>query len=233
MKKTIIVSGVSSGIGRATAGMLIEQGYRVIGLARRAGELVDMGAAYKGYTVDFSVVDTLERILKEIIKQEPDIFGAVCCCGYGEFQHLEQFSVENMRKLMDVNFISQAVLLKAIIPGLKKSSEGKVIIIGSECGLEGQKMATMYSASKFALRGFAQSLRKECASANVGITLINSGLVDTPFYQDLNFQPGADILNSIQPEQIAQLIQTLFALDSNCLAEEINLQPMKKVVVKQ
>ena len=106
----------------------------------------------------------------------------ISCCGYGHFAELEQFSFAAMQKMMNVNFLSQALLVKTFIADLKKRQNAKIIFIGSECSLSGQKKGSMYCASKFALRGFSQSLRQECRGSNVAVSLINPGMVDTAFF---------------------------------------------------
>ncbi len=231
--KNILITGSSSGMGKAIAQRLLAMGHCVIGLARDHQKFDPQHKHYHSYSIDFSCADQLEDQLKQLSKQHPRIDVIVCSAGYGQFQNLEQFSFQQMCELMQVNFLSQALLIKIFLPQMKQRQSGQIILMGSECSLEGYKQATLYCASKFALRGFSQSLRKECASAHVGVSLINPGLVDTPFFDELNFRPGEHSANAIQPEQIAQTVELLVNMDHNCLFEEINLQPIKKVISKR
>lgn len=228
--KKILIAGSSSGIGRSIAERLLSEKYSVIGLARDHTKFNPQTIAYQMYSVDFSQIRTLEKELKIIQKNEPEVDAIICSVGYGQFVELEQFSLENMQKMLNVNFLSQAILIKTFISQFKKRKSGKIILIGSECSLEGQKKGSMYCASKFALRGFAQSIRKECAQADVSVTLINPGFVDTPFFNDLSFRPAEGLSHAIQPEQIANVASMLLAEKNNCVFEEINLQPLKKLI---
>ncbi len=231
--KKVLISGSSSGIGKAIAEKALHTNHAVVGLARSHEKFNPDDKNYHTYSIDFSKTNDIEHNLKSIHKQHSDINTIICCAGFGHFHELEQFSFAKMQEIMNVNFLSQAILIKTFLPDLKKQDNSKVIILGSECALEGQKKASMYCASKFALRGFAQSLRKECASAGVAVTIINPGLVETPFYDDLQFKPGDAHDNAIQPEQIANTIAMLIDLDNNCVFEELALQPMKKVVQRK
>ena len=104
------------------------------------------------------------------------------------------------------------------------------MFIGSEAALQGAKNGTAYCASKFGLRGFVQSLSAECRQAGVTTCLINPGMVDTPFFDDLVFQPGDHPSNVISAETVADCVLHCVRTDSNSVIDEINLSPRNKVV---
>src|SRR5437868_2292277 len=150
--KKILIAGSSSGIGRAISEKLLACNYQVIGLARNHAKFAPDNASYFTYSMDFSQIKCLDQHFKMIRKDHGEIEGIVCSAGYGEFLELEQFSNDKMLRLMNVNFLSQAILIKHFLPYLKKQKKGKIVLIGSECALEGQKKGTLYCAAKFALR---------------------------------------------------------------------------------
>lgn len=228
----ILVTGCTSGIGAAITACLLKRNIKVVGIARNHQKMVLQNVNYFPYTVDCAKLSGLEEAFKVIRVEHDDIDALIGCCGYGHFAELEQFSFQQMQKILNVNFMSQALLIKTFLPHLKKRPGSKIIMLGSECALVGQKKGAMYSASKFALRGFMQSLRQECRHSNVAVTIINPGLVDTPFFEPLNFKPGLEEQNSIQPEQVAIMVDLVLQLKNNCVVEEINCQPMSKVIVK-
>lgn len=228
--KTILVAGSSSGIGRAISEKLLAQNHSVIGLARDHSKFAPTNVNYRTYSLDFAVISKLEENFRRIQKENPAIDTLVCSVGYGEFAALEQFSVARMQRMLNVNFLSQVMLVKNFLPLFKQKKVGKIILLGSECALQGQKKGSIYCATKFALRGFSQSLRKECAAANIAVTLINPGIVATPFFTALDFEPASGVDHAIQPDQIATLVAHLIHEEQNCVYEEINLQPVKKVV---
>lgn len=227
----ILITGASSGIGYAATERLLANGHHVIGLSRKAENLFH-NKYYEGFAIDLAKVNALEAAYKALLQQHPTIDAIICAAGFGQFAALEQWSTGQMQTIMQVNFLSQAQLIKTFLPQMKKKSGGKIIAIGSECALEGHKRATLYSASKFALRGFLQSLRKECAANDIAVSLINPGLVNTAFYDALSFSPGEAPSNAITAAQVAKLIETLINSENNMVVEEINLQPMKKVIKK-
>ncbi len=230
MNKKIIITGSTSGIGKALAKKLIDQGAEVIGIARNHDKVAEFGKNYHPYQVDFNQTSDLEQQFKAIRAAHADIDAIVCCGGYGDFKEIEQFSFADMQSLMNVNFLSQALLIKTFISELRKRADTKVIFLGSECALTGQKKGSMYCASKFALRGFAQSLRAECATADVAVTIVNPGFVMTPFFDKLQFRPGGELNHSIEPEQITSMLMMVLAMTNNCVVEEITCQPLKKKV---
>ena len=88
----------------------------------------------------------------------------------------------------------------------------------------------MYCSTKFSIRGFSQSIREECASSNIKVTLLNLGMVDTKFYQNLKFKPGKDISNHINIEDISNIIFNVLISSEGTVFDEINISPQKKVI---
>ena len=131
---------------------------------------------------------------------------------------------------MDTNFLSHAIVTKCFLPLLKQQGElVDIIFTGSEAALKGSRQGSVYCASKFAIRGFAQALREECAKSSVRITLINPGAVRTPFFDDLHFEPGAAKENAIQASDVSQLLITVLNVRPGTVIDEINLSPQTQV----
>jgi len=229
--KKIVISGSSSGIGKTIAQFMLSKNCIVLGLARHHEKFNPENPNYNPIPIDFSKINDVELQIKSLVIAHPDIDAVICSAGYGRFADVEQFSVAQMQRIMNVNFLSQAILIKNLLPHLKKKG-GKIIIIGSEAAIHGHKKGSLYCASKFALRGFSQSLRQECAAASISVTLINPGMVETSFFDELSFKPGENFENSINPLQIAKTVELVLDMENNCVLDEINIQPMKKVVMK-
>jgi len=227
--RTYFLTGSSSGIGAAIAKVLIDGNARVIALGRHV-ELIKGKDNYLPKRVDFSQVNQLEETFKRIIQKEQRIDGVICAAGVGQFSALEQFSFHQMQNIMDVNFTAQALLVRLLIPRLKQQESSDIIFIGSEAALNGGKNGAMYCASKFALRGFSQALREECSKSGVRVMLINPGMVKTPFFDHLNFEPGEEPENYILPEDVADAVKLILSARQGTLFEEINLSPLKKVI---
>lgn len=227
--RKILITGASSGIGRAIAEQLLARGDSVLGLSRQP-EKFGQHDNYLAEKCDFADLDTLPEQLKVLSKQHGDIDAIVCCAGRGMFGCLEEFSYPQIRELMDLNFTSQAYVLRAFLPKLKQRGSGRVVIMGSEAALQGAQKGSLYCASKFALRGLAQSLREECARSGVSISIVNPGMVKTEFFDQLNFGPGENEANFLVPEDVADAVLSILDARLPAVIDEINLSPLKKVV---
>jgi len=228
IKKRVLITGVSSGVGFALAESLLAKGWLVTGLARRATQCFQPHDDFSPVDVDLAELDQLTGCLPDLKKLDFD--AVVCCAGFGRFGCIEEFSLAQIQQLMDVNFTSHAWLLRHLVPQMKRAGQGDIVIIGSESALSGGKKGAIYCASKFALRGFAQALRDECSRNGLRVSLINPGMVDTAFFDQLDFTPGKDPENAILAENVVSSIQMVLDMPANTVVDEINLSPLKKVV---
>ncbi|MFQ5470210.1 MAG: SDR family oxidoreductase [Gammaproteobacteria bacterium] len=231
--RLLLVTGASSGIGNTLCQHLLEEGHEIVALARdfRKSEISD--EHFYPVELDLSDLDALPHHLEPLKTAYSSIDGIICCAGRGQFGSLEEFSYQQIRELLNLNFISQAFVTRAFLPELKRKKRGDVIFIGSEAALAGSRKGAIYCASKFALRGLAQALRDECARNHVRVTIINPGMVKTGFFDELDFQPGEDDANFIEAEDIANAISMVLSARGETVFDEINLSPLKKVVQKK
>lgn len=232
-----LVTGASKGIGLAVSRDLLEQGINVIGVARdfssADAEFENIESASDKFTpieCDLSKLDDLEKSLITFPTQTNTL---ILNAGYGQFGGLEQFSNSQIRQLVDTNLVSNLLLCKHYLPLMKRSSGGDVVIIGSESSLQGAKAGAVYCATKFALRGLAQSLRADCSTANIRVHLINPGPVDSDFFADLNFTPQAGQEFCLNPDDVASAVIHVLQQPRHVVSEELNLQPMKRSFVKK
>ena len=144
--------------------------------------------------------------------------------------HLEQLSRQDISSVFNLNTLSPVLLTRTLLPRLKSQSRNSdIVFIGSEAALRGAQQGSVYCASKFAIRGFSQALREECASSPVRVALINPGAVRTPFFDSLQFEPGADEDNAIEPGDVARLVLDILQMRPGTVIDEINMSPRKKV----
>lgn len=230
-KHKAIVTGSSKGIGKAISNAMIQQGIDVIGVSRSNQENCYSNEAFTPYLLDLSDIESLPTALKELADKHADVQTLVCNAGQGLFGNLEELSFQQIENLMNINFLSHVYLIKTFLPMLKKQRKGNIILIGSEAALEGRRQGTVYCASKFALRGFSQALREECSSKGIRVTLINPGMVQTDFFKDLHFSPGSEQHESIQPEDVADIVSLILKTRTGTVLDEINLSPQSKKVV--
>ena len=230
LKRTVLVTGASSGIGRAIARNLLLQGHHVIGVSRDSRKFTREWDGFSPVQLDLSRLPDLPAKILEIQQRFPDIDAVVFSAGMGHFGSLEEFSYAQIEQLMTVNFTSQVFLTRALLPRLKQKPGSDLIYIGSEAALKGARKGSIYCASKFALRGFTQALREECGKSNVRICLINPGMVKTGFFQQLAFEPGDDETQYLLPSDVAETVSYVLNSRNQIVIDEINLNPLNKVV---
>lgn len=179
MKKVILVTGASSGIGLATATALSAKGYTVYGTSRNIDRIkaVSFNAVEMDVTDDSSVNAAVEKI----IKAEGRIDVVINNAGSGITGPLYAMPVEFAKKQFEVNFFGVIRVSNAVLPGMIERKQGLVINISSLAGLFGLPYQGLYSASKFAIEGYSESLRMELQNTGVRVTVINPGDFKTDF----------------------------------------------------
>ncbi|MEJ2622068.1 MAG: SDR family NAD(P)-dependent oxidoreductase [Candidatus Thiodiazotropha sp.] len=230
LRRKVLISGATHGIGQAISRHLLEQGDQVVGIGRDFSAWPEQSDHLHKVRFDLSDLERLPDTMKEIIDAHPDLDGAVLNAGYGQFGALEQFSYQQIRQMIDVNLTQHIFIARALVPQLKKLGRGDIVIIGSESALSGGKQGSLYSACKFALRGFAQSLRAECSRSGARVCLINPGMVASDFFGQLDFRPGDAPENHLRVEDIAAVVDWVLNAHPGTVFDEINLNPLKKVI---
>ena len=225
-----MVTGASRGIGKAICEKLLQENCQIVAVSRQIEKAFDQQPNVKTFPLDLSDVQKLPQRLRELHAQFPNITDVVCNAGVGRFGSIEEFSPEQIQSLINLNLTSHILTAREFLPAFKKRKQGSLIFIGSEAALAGGKKGAVYSATKFALRGFAQSLREESAGAGIKIGLINPGMVRSDFFNELNFRPGDEEDNYILPEDVAEAAWLLLNSRQGTNIDEINLSPQKKVI---
>ena len=228
--KCILVTGSSSGIGYEITSKLLDLGAKVIGIARNHDKSNLENKNYTTYNCDVSVHEKLEILMKQILKNHPQINCLISNAGYGNFGPLENFSTLQINNFLSTNLTSHLIITKLLLPHFKRNKMGDIIFIGSESGLLGAKNGSLYCTAKFGLRGFTESLSKDVSKKNIRVSMINPGMVRTDFFENLNFEPGNNEENAISIKDISSTVAYILALSRNTVVDEINLSPSKKSV---
>lgn len=177
-----LVTGCSSGIGRATALALLEAGYPVYASARRAETLTDLVAAG---AVPLRVDVTDEESMVEAVEKIGANHGAVGVlvnnAGYGHQGPAEEVSVEAFRAQLETNLFGLARLTQLVLPGMREQGWGRVVNVSSVGGRLAFPGGAPYHASKWAVEGWSEALRYEVKPFGVGVSLVEPGPVHTRF----------------------------------------------------
>ena len=227
--RCILVTGASSGIGLACASRLLEDGYRVVGLSRRGRVAQLEHDNYTGLALDLEDPAQTETGLRTLL-EEQEIHALLHAAGQGRFGSIEQFSLKQMESLLRVNLLAAMQISRLLLPPMRRRGGGQLIYIGSESALAPGKKGAVYCASKFGLRGFCLSLREDCASDGIRVSLINPGMVRSPFFDDLPFAPGPQAQHAIEVGDVARIVAQILDSSAELVIDEINLSPRVRAI---
>ena len=182
MKKVILVTGASSGIGLACANALVANGHIVYGSTRKLSRAD--GVSFKPVELDVTDEVSVQAAISLILKAEGKLDVLVNNAGNGVAGPAYAMPVEAAKKQFEVNFFGVVRMCSAVLPGMIATQKGLIVNIGSLAGLFGLPYQSMYSASKYAIEGYSQSLRMELINTGIKVVVINPGDFKSFFSQN-------------------------------------------------
>lgn len=174
----VLVTGVSSGFGKAIATRLAEDGHKVYGTVRREVPSIE-GVTY--LVADVQDEKAVSAAFDELISKEGRIDVFINNAGMGIGGPLEFCPVSEVQRQMDVNFMGMVRWLSKVVPVMRRQKSGKIICMSSIGGLMGLPYQGAYSASKFAVEGYCEALRLELRGTGVHVTVVEPGDFSTGF----------------------------------------------------
>ena len=174
----ILITGISSGFGLATAQLLAEEGHTVYGTVRREVEPLPRVHYLK---MDVRDREAVKETVKQVVDQEGRIDVLVNNAGMGIGGPVEFATEEEIREQMDTNFIGLVHFVTAVLPYMRVQGSGKIIAISSIGGLMGLPFQGFYSASKFAIEGYCEALRLETKQFGIKVVVVRPGDFSTGF----------------------------------------------------
>ncbi|OAJ48830.1 oxidoreductase [Pseudomonas marginalis] len=180
-ERTAIVTGASSGIGRATAEALVQAGYTVFGTSRKA---TDTPTQVTMLVCDVTDDDAVSALVSTVLARTGRIDLLVNNAGVGLLGGAEEFSISQVQALFDVNLFGVIRMTHAVLPSMRAKGQGRIINIGSILGLVPAPYSAHYSAVKHALEGYSESLDHEVRAFNIRVSIIEPAFVRTVFDQN-------------------------------------------------
>ena len=182
---TWLITGTSSGFGRAMTEKLLARGDRVAATLRKAGALDDLKAKYgeRLWVAELDVTDTaaVRQVVDEAFAHFGRIDVVVNNAGYGLFGAAEEVSDEQIRHQIDTNVIGSIQVIRAALPHLRVQGGGRILQVSSEGGQVTYPVFSLYHASKWAIEGFVESVAQEVAPFGIEFTIAEPGAARTRF----------------------------------------------------
>ena len=229
--KTALVTGAGRGIGRAIALTLAQSGCRVILTARTRAQIEAVQAEIQtangqafSLPADLTQDEEIERLVTESQTNfgTPDIL--INNAGWGKHAPVVRCRIGDWDQTFRVNLRAPMILAKALLPAMIEKGEGAVINIGSLSGKSGEANGAAYSASKFGLIGFTQSLYEEVREQGIKVAVILPGFVDTPMIPPVKH---LDRSKMIQADDVAQAVLYVLSAPPTACPVEITIRPQR------
>lgn len=238
MKKLALITGATSGIGRATALRLAEAGYAIIATGRRAERLASLkaeieaaGGSCSTLTFDVRSEEEVRRHLEPLERVDLLVNNAGLAAG---LEHIDRGDTRDWDAMIDTNIKGLLYVTRAITPKMVAAGTGHVINLGSIAGTEPYENGAVYCATKHAVHAISQSMRADLLSAGIKVTEIRPGMVETEF-SEVRFhgdrERAAAVYEGVEPltgADIAEAIAWVAQLPAHMNVNEMVLMPSQQ-----
>jgi NADP-dependent 3-hydroxy acid dehydrogenase YdfG len=235
MQQTAVVTGAGSGVGQAVALKLVQSGWRVAALGRRANALAETsrlaGSAAERlltWPCDIGKNDVVARVGEEVLGQLGSVEVLVNAAGTNAPRRsLEVLSLEDYHGMLDANLNGAYYITQAFLPSMRARASGTIIHIVSDAGKQASpKAGPAYVMSKFGLAGLTQSINAEERARGVRACAIFPGDIDTPLLDKRPAPPSAEARTKmLQAEDVAECVLFVIRLPSHAIVEEMTIRP--------
>ncbi len=233
MTKRAIITGASSGIGRAICEELLTMDYEIYGIGRDfsdAGKLLDNNAFHK---VELDLLDTalLEKTVREIVKGKSlDLL--VNCAGVGYYGLHEDLKTKDISAMVRTN-LEVPLLLTNILLRKLKENHGTILNIASVTASQSNPHGVAYGATKAGLLSFSRSLFDEARKHGVKVTTILPDMTDTNLYRNADFEASKEENARLLPEDIAKAVRFILEADPHMTVTEFTVRPQYHRIEKK
>ena len=228
MKKAI-VTGASSGIGKAIATRLLAMGYGVIGVSRTVDESSFEHTNFQALQCDLSDEQEILQLIARL--KDKEIFILVNCAGFGEFAPHEALSVQTITKMTFLNLTAPMILTNALLTSLKKNG-GYLFNITSIEALRSSRFSAVYSATKAGLKAFGDVLFEETRKSKLSVTNINPDMTQSGFFDTLRFDVPEDENSKLIAKDIADAIIHILSMRKGAVVSNYTIRSLHFGIVK-
>jgi NADP-dependent 3-hydroxy acid dehydrogenase YdfG len=220
MNKTVIITGTSSGVGKQCVERFLNKKWNVIGLSRTNVDLYN--ANYFHIKTDIKDPVSIKNSFEIISKKYNSIDLLINNAAVFKMKPLVEFNEEEIDDIIDTNIKGT---IFCTLNTIKIMNKGRIINISSVSGTHGIENQSVYSSTKYALNGFAESLNQELIKKNILISTICPGGINTPLWNDKNQYPGSDVTKILNPNDIVNMIEYIVDLPENVVLKNVTLFP--------
>jgi 3-oxoacyl-[acyl-carrier protein] reductase len=225
--KVALVTGASRGIGRVIAIALAKSGCQVVLTARSVDQLLDVQkeiCAFDGVARPIQADLTRDDELQNLIQSCGSVDFLINNAGWGKRASVVRAKIEDWDQTFRLNLRAPMILAQNFLPAMIEKGAGAVINIGSVSGKSGEANGAAYSASKFGLIGFTQSLYEEVREHGIKVAVILPGFVDTPMIPPVK---NLDRSKMIQTDDVAQAVLYILNAPATACPVEITIRPQR------
>jgi short-subunit dehydrogenase len=236
-RRRALITGASSGIGRATALAFAQSGVDVALVSRNEDKLTAValsaksaGVEAKAYAVDLSVVEKTQQKIQNVISDFGDVDILVNCAGMGYTANLSETPLSDWQQVIDLNVTSVFQCIMAVLPGMRDRTTGTIINIVSIAARQAFPNWGAYCVSKAGLLALSQTLAQEERAHGIRVTAICPGAVNTELWDTESVHANFDRSTMLTPEIVAQSILYTALLPPQAVVDELTLMPSAGVL---
>jgi len=228
--RVAIVTGASSGIGKAICERLLSLEYEVVGISRTITTELFNHTAFKALQADLcNEKDTLQ-ICETLKNKNASIL--VNAAGFGRFEPHEELNAKTITDMTFLNLTAPMLLTKATLRNLKQNN-GYLININSIEAIRASKFAGVYSATKAGLKAFSDSLFEETRKSGLSITNINPDMTESAFYDALRFQTSTKEDEKLLASDIADALEHILSIRKGAVVSDYTIRSLKFGISKK
>ncbi len=221
MKKTILITGASNGLGFAAAQLFDAHGWMVVGSSttREGAQKIEKNCpGGRGFVCDFRDLRAADEQISAVLDEYPKIDVLMNNTGIKAKGPIESLGIDEIENLLNINVAGHFVVTRLVVPLMKQAGSGKIINISSTVGKNYAGNFTLYSASKHANTGFSKSLMDELIDTPISVSTVYPGGINTPFHE-------SDRPSYLGPEDVAEAVYFIATRPDHVLIPELVVVP--------